>query len=223
MNVLNQPVLCLNRAWQVIGTKTVKEALVAMLGGKTGKSQPALAVDMDFPVSEDGSVDWNNPQTNGPVSWDEWVKLPVLDYDFAIHTSNKTIRAPRVIVQMAYEKVHTVSPRATKDAIRKRDAGICQYTGKEMSWKDGNIDHVIPRDQGGKNTFENMVWSSKEVNSKKANKTPKQAGLTLIRKPVAPRPIPISATFTVAHHPSWVTFMDNVTEIRTPPVIPAAT
>lgn len=214
MNVINQPVLSLNASWQALGTKTVKEALIAMLGGDGGNNPPAVAIDMEFPVSADGSVDWDNPTNTNPVSWDEWVKLPVREYDLAIRTANMTIRAPRVIVQTNYGKMPVVQPRPTKESIRKRDGGICQYTGKPLTHREGNIDHVIPRAQGGKNTFENMVWSCKEINSLKADKTPQQAGLKLIRKPAAPRPVPVSSTINIAHHPSWVHFMDNVIEVR---------
>lgn len=214
MNVLNQPVLCLNQLWQSIGTKTVKEALVAMLGGTAGNNPPALAIDMTFPVDAEGNIDWNNPEYTQPVGWDVWKTLPVRDYDVAIHTARETFRAPRVIIQPNYAKMPIVNPRPTKDAIRKRDGGVCQYTGKALSWKDSNIDHVIPRAQGGKNTFENMVLSCKEVNSLKADKTPQQAGLKLLRKPSAPKPMPVSSTMTIAHHPSWVPFLHMVTEIR---------
>lgn len=214
MNILNQPVLCLNQVWQSIGQKTVKEALVAMLGGADGHNPPALAINMDYEVAEDGSIDWNNPSQATPVDWEEWQTLPVRDYDLAIHTGTKTFRCPRVIIQPNYAKMPMVNPRPTKDAIRKRDGGICQYTGKKLSWAESNIDHVIPRAQGGKNTFENMVLSCKELNSKKADKTPKQAGLTLLRKPTAPKPAPVSSTITVARHPSWVYFLDKVTEIH---------
>ena len=214
MNVINQPVLCLNGVWQALGTKTVKEALIAMLGGEKGNSPAAMAIDMVFPIDADGNVDWNNPEYTQPVGWEEWRKLPVRDYDLAIHTSNMVIRAPRVIIQPNYSKMPTVQPRPTKEAIRKRDGGICQYTGQVLSWKEGNIDHVTPRAQGGRNTFENMVWCHKDINSKKADKTPKQAGLTLIRKPFAPKSLPISSTINVAHHPSWVHFLDNVTHVK---------
>ena len=214
MNVINQPVLSLNASWQALGTKTVKEALIAMLGGDGGNNPPAVAIDMEFPVSADGSVDWDNPTNTSPVSWEEWIKLPVREYDLAIRTATMTIRAPRVIVQTNYGKMPVVQPRPTKDAIRKRDGGVCQYTGKPLTNREGNVDHVVPRAQGGKNTFENMVWSSKEINSLKADKTPQQAGLRLIRKPAAPRPVPVSSTINIAHHPSWVHFMDNVTEVR---------
>lgn len=214
MNVINQPVLCLNGVWQALGTKTVKEALIAMLGGERGNSPAAMAIDMVFPIDADGNVDWNNPEYTQPVGWEEWRKLPVRDYDLAIHTSNMEIRAPRVIIQPNYSKMPIVQPRPTKEAIRKRDGGICQYTGEVLTWKEGNIDHVTPRSQGGRNTFENMVWCHKDINSKKADKTPKQAGLALIRKPFAPKSLPISSTINVAHHPSWVHFLDHVTHVK---------
>jgi 5-methylcytosine-specific restriction endonuclease McrA len=192
MNVVNQPVLCLNGLWQALNTKTVKEALIAMLG----------------------NVDWDSPEYVQPVDWETWKNLPVRDYDLAIHTSNMTIRAPRVIIQPNYSKMPLITPRPTKESIRKRDGGVCQYTGKAISWKEGNIDHVIPRTKGGRNTFENMVWCHKDINSKKADKTPDQAGLKLIRKPKAPPPVPVSSTIQIAHHPSWIHFLDNVTEVR---------
>jgi len=214
MNVVNQPVLCLNGLWQALNTKTVKEALIAMLGGADGKNPAALAIDMNFSVDENGNVDWDNPEYVQPVDWDTWKNLPIRDYDLAIRTSNMTIRAPRVIIQPNYSKMPVVTPRPTKESIRKRDGGICQYTGKALSWKEGNIDHVIPRTKGGRNTFENMVWCHKDINSKKADKTPDQAGLKLIRKPKAPPPIPVSSTIQIAHHPSWIHFLDNVTEVR---------
>lgn len=214
MNVLNQPVLCLNRNWQGIGHKTVKEALIAMTGGSGDGAPAALAVDLDFEVNANGEVLWDNLLRSQPVAWDEWITLPVRDFDMEIHSANMSIRAPRVIIQPNFAKMPVVKPRPTKDAIRKRDGGIDQYTGKEVSWKDGNIDHIIPRAQGGKNTFENMVWTHKDINTKKADRTPDQAGLKLIRKPVAPKAVPISATLNIAHHPSWIHFLENVTQVK---------
>lgn len=214
MNIINQPVLCLNAAWQVIDTKTVKDAFIAMCGGVGGKNPPALALDMDYEVGPNGEIDWNNPTRSNPVGWADWQKLPIRDYDLVIHTRSSSIRVPRIIIQPNFGRMPVVTPRPTKEAIRRRDGGVCQYTGQLLTWKEGNIDHVIPRAQGGKNTFENMVWSHKDINSKKADKTPQQAGLRLIRKPSAPKSVPRSSVITVAHHPSWVYFMDNVTEVR---------
>ena len=216
MNVLSQPVLCLNAVWQPIGHKTVQEALIAMTGGVAGNNPPALGLDQAFPVDESGVVDWDNPEYTTPVEWDAWLKLPIREYDMVIHTHNRTIRAPRHIIQPNYAKMPMVHPRPTKDAIRRRDGNRCQYTGKLLTWKESNIDHVIPRAQGGKNTFENMVLSCKEVNSRKADKRPEQVGLKLIRKPVAPKSMPVGSTMTIAHHPSWIPFLNTVTEVREP-------
>lgn len=215
MNVLNQPVLSLNAIWLPISIKNVKEALIAMMGGTDGKSPAALAVNQEFSVNDDGDINWNDMIYATPVTWDEWIKLPVREgHDLAIHSCNMVIRAPRVIVQPNFSKMPIISPRPTKDAIRKRDGGKCQYTGKQLTWNESNIDHVIPRAQGGKNTFDNMVLSCKDINSVKANRTPAQAGLKLIRKPVAPKSMPISMTFNVALHPSWIHFLPSLKEVK---------
>ena len=214
MNVINQPVLALNAAWQSIGTKTVKDAFIAMCGGDGDKNPAALALDMDFPIDQNGNVDWDNPKYIQPVEWEVWQHLPIRDFDLVIHSANMSIRVPRVIIQPNFAKMPLIAPRPTKDAIRRRDNGICQYSGKSLSWREGNIDHVIPKEKGGKNTFENMVWCHKDINSKKANMTPEQAGLRLLRRPYAPKSTPVSSTLTIAHHPCWVHFMENVTEIR---------
>jgi 5-methylcytosine-specific restriction endonuclease McrA len=214
MNILNQPVMVLNSAWQPLKPKNVKEALVAMLGGENAYAPAAMGIDQEFAVDENGEVDWTNMVYANPVNWNTWITLPIRAYDDIIRTQHMAIRAPRVIVQPNFSKMPQITPRPTKDVIRKRDGSRCQYSGEILSWGEGNIDHVIPRDQGGKNTFENMVWSKKDINSQKANKTPEQAGLKLLRKPTAPKSLPLSATQTIAHHPSWVPFMVNVTEVR---------
>jgi 5-methylcytosine-specific restriction endonuclease McrA len=83
----------------------------------------------------------------------------------------------------------TKTPKLTGANIRKRDSNRCQYTDKVLAPGEGDLDHVLPRSRGGKDTWENLVWSSKEVNRQKADKTPEEAGLKLRAKPKAPRPV----------------------------------
>lgn len=210
MHVLNQPVLTLNAAWQCLSPKTVKEAIVAMMGGEGGHNPPAMGIDMEFSLNPDGTVNWSDMIYANPVKWSDWVKLPVREdqNDEAIRTGGgKIIRAPRVIIQPNFNKMPVVSPKPTKDAIIRRDGGVCQYTNKKLTRAQGNIDHVIPRHHGGKNTFENMVWCEKGLNSMKANRRNEEIGLKLIRKPKAPPATPLSATITEARHPAWKPFM----------------
>ena len=58
---------------------------------------------------------------------------------------------------------------------------------------EGSLDHVVPRSRGGKDAWENLVWSAKEVNQKKADRLPHEAGLKLLSVPRAPKEMPLSA------------------------------
>jgi 5-methylcytosine-specific restriction endonuclease McrA len=86
---------------------------------------------------------------------------------------------------------------------------VCQYTGEQVGWDEGNLDHVVPRDRGGRDSFENLVWSRRDVNSRKANRLPHEAGLRLIRPPSAPKPRPVAAMLGTPRHPDWRHFLPS--------------
>jgi 5-methylcytosine-specific restriction endonuclease McrA len=50
------------------------------------------------------------------------------------------------------------------------------------------VDHVVPRSQGGQDTWLNTVASCAEDNHRKANRTPAEAGMPLLREPFEPTP-----------------------------------
>lgn len=206
-SILDQPiVLSLNRAWQVIGHRTVKQALIALNGGGEGLP-PARGVDIAYPQRDDGSWDLDRPARLNPVAWDEWVTLPVREFDLAVSTPRLRIRVPTVIVSTRFDRMPLRLPRVTRAAIFERDQGICQYTGEYVGRKGGNLDHVVPRDRGGRDSFENLVWSKKEINAFKANRLPHEAGLRLLRRPRAPAVLPVAATIREARHPDWRHFL----------------
>ena len=208
-DILDKPiVLSLNRVWQVIGHRTVKQALVALNGGAAGLT-PALGLDIAYPKLDDGSWNFDRPLFLNPLPWNEWVKLPVRDFDFAIHTPRFAVRVPTVIISTQYEKMPVRVPRVTRQAIFERDSGVCQYTGERVGKQGGNLDHVVPRHRGGRDSFENLVWAKKEINSLKANRLPHEAGLRLRRRPQAPAPLPAAATIREAKHPDWRHFLTH--------------
>ncbi len=205
-NLLDKPiVLSLNRAWQVIGHRTAKQALIALNGGGDGLP-PAIGIDIAYPRFEDGTWDFDRPLYLNPVPWDQWVRLPVREFDFTVSTPTLQIRVPTVIISTQFAKMPVRIPRVTRQAIFERDGGVCQYTGENVG-RDGNLDHVVPRDRGGRDTFENLVWAKREINSRKANRLPHEAGLRLLRQPKAPLPLPVSATIREAKHPDWRHFL----------------
>lgn len=62
-------------------------------------------------------------------------------------------------------------------AILRRDDFTCQYEG--CSSKATTVDHVVPRCQGGKSTWANLVGCCRACNEKKGGRTPEQAGMRL--------------------------------------------
>jgi len=67
----------------------------------------------------------------------------------------------------------------TKKNLFFRDRFECQYCMIKMTMSNGTIDHVIPKSQGGKNTYLNCVAACKKCNLKKDNRTPAQANMPL--------------------------------------------
>ena len=175
-------VLVLNRAWQAINVRTVGLAVQQMMAGAT------TALDVD----PDGG-------TMRPVRWPEWLALPVRSGDRALGTVRGPIRAPTVIVCARYDKVPLRRPAFSARAVRQRDGDRCQYTGRALGPGEGNLDHVLPLSRGGTNTFENVVWSDRRVNHRKADRTPEEAGLRLRARPVAPRAVPATLSIRNAH------------------------
>ena len=109
------------------------------------------------------------------------------------------IRVPTVIVAVNFAKVPKKRPKLCAKTIRERDGNRCQYTGELLKQDEGSIDHVVPRSRGGKDAWENLVWSSKDVNSRKGNRLPHEAGLKLLSVPRAPKELPASALIRNAH------------------------
>ena len=139
-DILNKStVLVLNRHWQAIHVKTPAEAFCMIATG----AATALDVQADDQIA--------------PVRWDDWLKLPVREHDNAVNTPRGPVRVPTVIVAANYAKVPMRRPRFGARGIWERDGGVCQYTGRKLSPKEGNIDHVVPRSRGGKTSWENCV------------------------------------------------------------------
>jgi len=83
--------------------------------------------------------------------------------------------------------------RFSRMNVLTRDKWKCQYCGKKLATRKLNYDHVVPRSQGGKTVWENIVTSCYPCNSKKDNRTPQEARMQLLKKPVRPKSLPIIA------------------------------
>src|SRR5262249_27941397 len=108
-----------------------------------------------------------------------------------VRTVNSEIQVPRVIRLLGYEKLPKQTVKFNRRNIFARDNNQCQYCGRNFPTAELSLDHVIPRSQGGYNTWENIVCACVRCNVRKGGRTPRQAHLTLIRRPERPRRSPL--------------------------------
>ena len=197
-DILNKTiVLVLNRNWQAINIRTPQVAFCQMATN--------VATALDIELGDDARA-----QALRPVTWDEWITLPVREGDYAVRTARGAIRVPTVIVAVNYARVPKKRPKLCAKAIRERDGNRCQYTGQLLHPDEGSLDHVVPRSRGGADTWENLVWSAKDVNQRKADRLPHEAGLKLLSVPRAPKELPVTALLRNAHGvAAWKLFLNE--------------
>lgn len=166
--MINSSVLVLNRYYQPVHVTSVKRAFTLLYLGV------AKAIDSQYRLYE----------------FADWAALSAAEHE-AITTVNRRIRVPRVVVLFAYEYLPKGRVRFSRLNIYARDHDTCQYCGKTLPRAELNLDHVLPRSQGGKTSWENVVCSCVPCNLRKGGRTPEQARMHLLKKPVRPRWTPL--------------------------------
>ncbi|MEZ6137795.1 MAG: HNH endonuclease [Pirellulaceae bacterium] len=127
-----------------------------------------------------------------------------------IQAVNFEIQVPRIVRLTRYDRVPVSTVRFNRKNLFARDGHCCQYCGQTRPVNQLSLDHVIPRSHGGKTTWENIVCSCMSCNSRKGGRTPSQAGMHLLTKPVRPRSNPAMALpLDDPRYFSWKTFVQN--------------
>jgi len=127
-----------------------------------------------------------------------------------VSTVNFYIAVPRIIRLLFYDRLPRNDVKFNRRNIFARDKNRCQYCGKKYPTPELSLDHVIPRSSGGKSVWSNIVCSCTDCNVKKGGRTPKQAGMTLIRKPEKPRRNPlVHVHLGHQRYRSWKQFLDH--------------
>lgn len=105
--------------------------------------------------------------------------------DFDLRSPSIIMKCPAVIRLVDYAGYRR-SAKYGRNNVYSRDHYTCQYCRRQPGTGNLNLDHVVPRKMGGTTSWENIVTSCVPCNSKKAMRTPKQAGMKLVREPVRP-------------------------------------
>lgn len=133
-----------------------------------------------------------DPETYMVHSFESWVNT-WKDASNYIGTTGSRFRRPEIIVLKEYSGMgfKMSSSKVVKFSRRNvylRDNLTCQYCGKKCDSRELNLDHIMPKSRGGAMSWTNIVLSCIPCNDKKKNRTPKEAGMKLIRAPFEPKP-----------------------------------
>jgi 5-methylcytosine-specific restriction endonuclease McrA len=123
---------------------------------------------------------------------------------------NFEIQVPRVIRLLFYDRVPNQTVRFNRRNLFARDNNSCQYCGGRFPTSELSLDHVIPRSRGGETTWENIVCACVACNVRKGGRTPREAGMTLVRRPGKPKRSPL-LTIKLGNpkYESWRTFLSS--------------
>ena len=186
-------VLVLNRLWQPVNIVGLLRAMSLLFRGR------AAAVH-----AEDGhhrlfsAAEWVDFSTRLPPPAAEAVRSPCI-----------VLRVPRVLLLNAYDRVPRREIRFGRRNVYLRDAYTCQYCVRVFREEELNLDHVVPRDVGGKTNWENIVTACVRCNSRKANRLPEQAGMTLCRAPAKPKwRLVVASSLSPDEVEAWKEFLE---------------
>jgi 5-methylcytosine-specific restriction endonuclease McrA len=210
-SVLSMPVLALNRVFAPIHVIDVRRALSLLVTGS------AEVVDTDDPHL-------------ATYDFTSWRELSALKEEFEVEQHGWVglvrgrVAAPNVVRLTKFDRPrHGIRRRGGRRVgtrggvpgpfvplnrrnIYHRDASICQYCGKKFPSSELSLDHVQPKSRGGGDTWENLVCACTSCNARKADKTPAEAGMRLIR---VPRALKTPAQLIRVQHASWAQFVDE--------------
>lgn len=194
---LDAKVLVLNRAYAAVRVITARRAFVLLA------RDCAEVID-----ASDGAY------TNYDLS--SWTELSELRHQFEpeshdwVRTVRIDIAVPKIIRLIGYDKMPDQGVKLNRRNLFARDRNRCQYCGYLFPSSELSIDHVLPRSQGGPDTWENLVCACVKCNSRKGGRTPDQARMKLITLPRRPKRNPmISIRLGSEKYQSWKAFLDE--------------
>lgn len=145
-----------------------------------------------------------------------WTDIAELQKEFEadrhewVSTARLTIAVPKIIRLFDYDRRPVQDVKLNRRNIYARDGSRCQYCGGRFSTRELSLDHVIPKVQGGEESWTNLVCSCVRCNARKGGRTPKQANMKLVRRPQKPKRNPaISIRVGTPRYQSWKAFLDE--------------
>jgi 5-methylcytosine-specific restriction endonuclease McrA len=108
----------------------------------------------------------------------------VVPKDEMWNSEKTTLQVPSIVRLTRFVKVpYRRAVPVTRRAVFGRDGHRCQYCGDTAE----SIDHVVPRSKGGDHSWENVVACCRNCNIRKGDRSLRETGFRLTKKPAPPR------------------------------------
>jgi 5-methylcytosine-specific restriction endonuclease McrA len=197
VSTIDEKVLVLNRGYSAVRIVSARNAFTLLCR----EAAEILSIE-DGSYLTYGIHDWMDVaklQKEFEPEKHTWLRLPTFE-----------IAIPKIIRLLAYDKFVKPEVRLTRRNLFSRDKNKCQYCGKRFSATDLTLDHVVPRVQGGGNSWTNLVCACMKCNTRKGGRTPRQANMHLIQKPYKPARCE-ARTLRIgrSQYKTWKTFLNN--------------
>lgn len=150
---------------------------------------------------------------------DEWEVFSQDKEENLIRTPTRKFVAPEVIRLLDYDRCARYTINFTRENLFLRDNFQCQYCGSALARREMTVDHVIPQsrqsDFGMTRTqiqaWDNLVVACIPCNSKKGNKTPTEASMSLLNEPSCPKWLGnVRGIHTRNVRPSWRAYLESL-------------
>ena len=112
---------------------------------------------------------------------------------------------PRVIKLKSYVHIKKRQISLTRKNIFDRDNHECQYCGNQKY--PLTLDHIIPKQKGGNDTWENLVAACSRCNIKKGNRLLNETNMKLLQKPVKPNYILYLQKYVKQEYKIWKPYL----------------
>jgi 5-methylcytosine-specific restriction endonuclease McrA len=147
------------RRWCRGATREIAEAKLAELRQAVASDPPRRPISVKLDREEIRRLEKEN----------QWLRAEVarLEARLHIHTRRAAHRVPTILRRVVLE----------------RDDFTCRYCGCRFAPVSLDVDHVIPVRRGGVTDEDNLVTACRSCNRRKGERTPDQAGLTLLPHP----------------------------------------
>ena len=129
-------------------------------------------------------------------------KVDILEsYNENVHSPSITLALPSIVKLKDFVKHQKMDVILTRRNLLVRDNNQCQYC--ETKKGPLTLDHVLPKNRGGGDVWENLVAACQPCNRKKGSRTLVEAKMNLKRLPKKPNKIHYFQQFIHEKQDAW--------------------